>query len=74
MANFVYLIGSKSAGECLVVDPAWSTDARVGPGDDEAFYYLVQASATCGLGAVGSSAGGPDARTGLDWSMLPACP
>ncbi len=27
MANFVYLIGSRSAGECLVVDPAWSTDA-----------------------------------------------
>ena len=50
------------------------TDARVGPGSDEAWYYLVQANATCGLGAIGSSGGGPDARTGLDWSMLPACP
>lgn len=27
MANFVYLIGSKSRRECLLVDPAWSTDA-----------------------------------------------
>lgn len=26
MANFVYLIGSKSAKTCLVVDPAWDID------------------------------------------------
>ena len=27
MQNFIYFIGSKSAGECMVVDPAWDTDA-----------------------------------------------
>jgi len=27
MANFAYLIGSREARECLVVDPAWSVDA-----------------------------------------------
>lgn len=29
MANFIYLIGSKRLGECLVVDPAWDTDALI---------------------------------------------
>jgi hydroxyacylglutathione hydrolase len=27
MANLAYLVGSREAGECLVVDPAWSVDA-----------------------------------------------
>ncbi len=27
MANFAYLVGSRSTRECLVVDPAWSVDA-----------------------------------------------
>ena len=27
MQNFVYLIGSKRTRECLLVDPAWDTDA-----------------------------------------------
>jgi len=27
MANFVYFIGSRRTRECLVVDPAWDTDA-----------------------------------------------
>jgi glyoxylase-like metal-dependent hydrolase (beta-lactamase superfamily II) len=27
MQNFVYLLGSRSTGECLVVDPAWDTQA-----------------------------------------------
>ena len=27
MANLAYLIGSRSARECLIVDPAWSVDA-----------------------------------------------
>ncbi len=27
MANFVYFIGSKRTRECLIVDPAWDTDA-----------------------------------------------
>jgi glyoxylase-like metal-dependent hydrolase (beta-lactamase superfamily II) len=27
MANFVYLIGSERTRECVVVDPAWDTDA-----------------------------------------------
>jgi glyoxylase-like metal-dependent hydrolase (beta-lactamase superfamily II) len=27
MANFAYLIGSRQARECMVVDPAWSVDA-----------------------------------------------
>jgi len=27
MANLAYLVGSRSAGEALVVDPAWSVDA-----------------------------------------------
>tara|TARA_B100000575_G_scaffold266325_1_gene243573 strand:+ start:200 stop:904 length:705 start_codon:yes stop_codon:yes gene_type:complete len=29
MQNFVYLIGDRSAGECLVVDPAWAVDEIV---------------------------------------------
>lgn len=29
MANLAYLIGSRSTGECLVVDPAWSVDGLV---------------------------------------------
>lgn len=29
MENFVYLIGSRSAKECLVVDPAWDTGALI---------------------------------------------
>ena len=27
MANFAYLVGSREARECLLVDPAWSVDA-----------------------------------------------
>ncbi len=27
MANFAYLVGSRSAGQALLVDPAWSVDA-----------------------------------------------
>ncbi len=36
MQNFVYLIGSKRTRECLIVDPAWDTDAllSVAAGDD----------------------------------------
>lgn len=26
MANFVYLVGDRTAGECLAVDPAWDVD------------------------------------------------
>ncbi len=29
MANFVYLIGDREKGECVVVDPAWTSDALV---------------------------------------------
>lgn len=29
MQNFVYLVGDREAGECLVVDPAWELDAIV---------------------------------------------
>ena len=29
MGNFVYFIGSRRTGECLVVDPAWDTDALI---------------------------------------------
>ena len=29
MANFVYLIGDRERGECLVVDPAWDVDAII---------------------------------------------
>ncbi|MEZ4426267.1 MAG: MBL fold metallo-hydrolase [Nannocystaceae bacterium] len=29
MANFIYLIGSRRTGECMVVDPAWDIDALV---------------------------------------------
>jgi hydroxyacylglutathione hydrolase len=29
MQNFVYLIGSLRARECLIVDPAWDTDALI---------------------------------------------
>lgn len=30
MANFVYLIGDRARGECLVVDPAWDVEAIAG--------------------------------------------
>ena len=29
MANFVYLVGDRKRGECLVVDPAWDVDGIV---------------------------------------------
>lgn len=29
MANFVYLVGSKKTGECLVVDPAWDAEGLI---------------------------------------------
>lgn len=29
MANFIYLVGSQRTRECLVVDPAWDTDALI---------------------------------------------
>jgi glyoxylase-like metal-dependent hydrolase (beta-lactamase superfamily II) len=29
MQNFVYLVGDREAGECVVVDPAWDLDAVV---------------------------------------------
>jgi len=36
MQNFVYLIGSRRAGECLIVDPAWDTRGLIdlAAGDD----------------------------------------
>jgi hypothetical protein len=63
-------------GACAIsgtADPDWA-DARPGPPADDAFYYLVQPFAACGPGSPGESFGGPDARAGLDWSALPACP
>lgn len=30
MQNFVYLIGDRDTGECVVVDPAWAVDELVG--------------------------------------------
>jgi glyoxylase-like metal-dependent hydrolase (beta-lactamase superfamily II) len=42
MANFIYLIGSASKKECLVVDPAWDTDA------------LIASAAADGMKIVGS--------------------
>lgn len=35
MANFVYLIGDKDAGECFVVDPAWDIPAIVSVAENE---------------------------------------
>lgn len=35
MANFVYLIGDKDAGECYVVDPAWDIPAIIKGAEDE---------------------------------------
>jgi hydroxyacylglutathione hydrolase len=29
MQNFIYFIGSRRTGECMVVDPAWDTDALI---------------------------------------------
>src|SRR6266511_5093274 len=29
MQNFVYLVGDREAGECVVVDPAWEIDTIV---------------------------------------------
>ena len=55
------------------LDPSW-TDPRPNPGVSDAWYYLVQALTACGEGDPGASFGGPDARAGLDWAALPACP
>jgi hydroxyacylglutathione hydrolase len=30
MQNFVYLVGDRDAGECMVIDPAWDIDGIVG--------------------------------------------
>jgi hydroxyacylglutathione hydrolase len=30
MQNFIYLLGSRTTGECLIVDPAWDTEALLG--------------------------------------------
>jgi glyoxylase-like metal-dependent hydrolase (beta-lactamase superfamily II) len=35
MANFVYLIGDREAGECFVVDPAWDIPAIVSAAEAE---------------------------------------
>lgn len=35
MGNFVYLIGSRRTRECLVVDPAWDTDALIAAASDD---------------------------------------
>lgn len=35
MQNFVYLIGSRRAGQCLVVDPAWDTRALIDAADHD---------------------------------------
>lgn len=29
MQNFIYLLGSRTTGECLIVDPAWDTQALI---------------------------------------------
>lgn len=42
MANFVYLVGDRERGECLVVDPAWDVDA------------IADAAETDGMKIVGS--------------------
>jgi glyoxylase-like metal-dependent hydrolase (beta-lactamase superfamily II) len=36
MANFAYLVGSRSARRCLLVDPAWSVDALLEQADADA--------------------------------------
>jgi hydroxyacylglutathione hydrolase len=45
MQNFVYLIGDKESGECVVVDPAWAVDDVVDLVEDEGM-TLVGALAT----------------------------
>jgi hydroxyacylglutathione hydrolase len=35
MQNFVYLIGDRDAGECVMVDPAWEVDAVVDAAEAE---------------------------------------
>jgi len=42
MQNFIYLLGSRTTGECLIVDPAWDTQA------------LLDLAAADGMRVVGS--------------------
>lgn len=42
MGNFIYFIGSRRTGECLVVDPAWDTD------------HLIEAAGRDGMKITGS--------------------
>jgi glyoxylase-like metal-dependent hydrolase (beta-lactamase superfamily II) len=35
MANFAYLIGSRAAGEAVVVDPAWNVDALLDTAEED---------------------------------------
>ena len=50
-------------------------DTRANPAESDAWYYLVAGENDCGEGSWGSSSTGvPDARSGLVWWALPACP
>ena len=54
MANFAYLVGSRSTREALVVDPAWNVDA------------LVDQAAEDGLEVVGALVTWKKARQDID--------
>jgi glyoxylase-like metal-dependent hydrolase (beta-lactamase superfamily II) len=45
MVNFVYLVGDRKAGECLVVDPAWDVEGLVRIAEEDGL-KLVGALAT----------------------------
>ena len=65
---------SQGCGIAGTFSPTYQ-DTRLGPGEADAWYYLVAGENDCGEGSWGSSsAGAPDARIGLVWSALPACP
>ena len=41
MQNFVYLVGDREAGECVVVDPAWEIDTIVRTAEADGALHLL---------------------------------
>ena len=47
MANFIYLIGDRSTGECVVIDPAWDIDGILNvAAEDEMKEILIKKRST----------------------------
>ena len=65
MANFVYLIGSKRTRECLIVDPAWDTDAIVAVAEEDDMNVVGALVTHYHPDHVGGGMGGFDVPSGV---------